>query len=81
MKQVKDIEELKKLALEEEGAEIFIRLNHGLRSSKNITYDDESDTWWIYNGADDTEQRCSTKELGEITNIIEALDKGALWQY
>lgn len=81
MKQIKDIEELKTLAEREEGAEVFIRLNYGLRSSKNITYDRDSDSWWIYNGADDSEQRLNTGQLSEETNIQEALDKGALWLY
>lgn len=79
MRQVKDIEELKTLAVE--GEEFFIKLNYGARSSKNITYDKESDSWEIYNGIDDTFQRLTTKQLKEQTNVIAALEKGALWQY
>ena len=79
MKQVKDIEELKTLAVE--GAEFFIKLNGGMRSSKNITYDKDNDTWEVYNGIDDSLQTCTTAQLAEDTNIIKALDYGALWKY
>ena len=80
MKKIEDLEELKNIC-SRESIDCFIQLNYGLRSSKNISYDRDADTWYIFNEIDDTEQTVSTKDLKEQTNIIEALDKGALYEY
>lgn len=74
---VKDLENLKCLA--EEGNDFYIQLNFGLRSSKHIQYDKERDLWYILNLIDDTEQALHTEELMKGTNLIEALQKGALY--
>lgn len=79
-KKIKDIKQLKKRA-SESPIEIFILLNFGLRSSKNISYNPKDDTWNIYNYIDDTEQTLKTEELATETNIMEALEKKALYQY
>lgn len=81
MKPVKitSLEELKELAVPD--AEFFIMLNFGLRSSKRIEYDDEKDSWWVYNDIDDTEMTLTTEELAKETNIIKALEMGALYLY
>jgi hypothetical protein len=80
MRKISSLEELKKLA-SESTVYAFIHLNYGLKSSKDISYDKESDTWEIYNSIDDVEQTLNTKELGECTNIIKAIENGALYQY
>lgn len=79
-KKIKTLDELKELA-SEGSIEAFIQLSFGLRSSKNLQYEEDIDMWTIYNYIDDTEQHLKTEELNEATNIIEALDKGALYQY
>ena len=80
MKQIKSLEDLKDVC---DGVTVdcFIQLNYGCRSSKNISYDRDADTWYIFHEIDDSEQTVHTKDLKEKTNIIEALDKGALYEY
>lgn len=80
MKKINSLDELKNLS-SGKYLSTFIQLNFGLRSSKDISYDDTKDTWEIYNYIDDTSQYLNTKELGEETNIIKALEKGALYSY
>lgn len=79
-KKIEDIKQLKKKA-SKSPIEVFLLLNFGLRSSKNISYNPEDDTWNVYNYIDDTEQTLKTEELATETNIIEALEKKALYQY
>lgn len=79
-KKIESLEHLKELSAKGP-IETFILLNFGLRSSKNISYNSENDTWYIYNYIDDTEQTLRTEELTSETNIIEALEKKALYQY
>ena len=79
-KKIESLEHLKKLA-SDNPIETFIMLNFGLRSSKNIEYQTEKDMWCVYNYIDDTEQYLKTEELAEETNIIEAIEKKALYQY
>ena len=81
MRKVESLQELKELASQEEGFEGFIWMNFGLRSSKSLRYDEQSDMWNVYNGIDDSEQVLTTKQLGKETNIIDALEKGALYLY
>ena len=80
MKPIKSLEELQSLATNSTVA-AYIRLNGGLRSSKDITYNPETKKWWVYNDIDDTEQTLTTEQLAEETNIIEALTKNALYRY
>ena len=81
-KQIKSLDALKKLASKEGGVEVFIQLNIG-RSFKKIDYNKDTDYWYIFNEIDDTEQELHTKDLAENTNIVEAINKGALfkWRY
>ena len=80
MKKIKDLEELKQLA-SEAIVPAFIHLNYGLRSAKDIKYDADKDIWHVFHYIDDTEQKLTTQQLGEETNIIKALENGALYQY
>jgi hypothetical protein len=80
MKPVKNLGELKEMA-SIQSFEGYILLKFGVRSSKHIEYNPEEDSWYIYNYIDDTEQRVNTKELRKMTNIVEALEKGALFKY
>lgn len=67
------------LAAEKE-VECFIVLNGGLRSSKRITYEDQ--LWNVYNEIDDTEQEGLTDlQLKQDTNIVEAIEQNALYEY
>ncbi len=81
-RKIKDLEELKKLA-SPEALECFISLAGGaVRSSKNIAYCPQDDTFDVFNEIDGSwEESLSEKDLWNLTNIGEALDKGALWSY
>lgn len=78
MRKVKDLKELRKLCRKEDGEDFFISFGIA-RSSKHISYD--GNFWYIYNEIDDSEQTLTTRELKRETNLIEALDKGALYMY
>lgn len=57
----------------------FVQLNFGLRSSKDISFDDNGD-YFIYNLIDDSEE--TIEHDGLMSSFIgEALDKGALYKY
>jgi hypothetical protein len=77
---VKDLEELKVKASDRFIC-IFILLQFGIRSSKDISYSTEKKLWSIYNNIDDTEQVLNDKELEEDTSIIKALNNNALFYY
>lgn len=80
-KRIKNLEQLRELAKEVDGVECYIQLNFGLRSSKQISYNGGDELWTVYNENDDSEQTCTDETLETDTNIIEALDKGALYMY
>lgn len=81
MNPIRDIQELKELA--KQGCECFILLNYGLRSSKNIKWNEEEAKFWIHHEIDDTEEFLTEQELfdEEITSIGKALNKGCLIAY
>lgn len=81
MKPIKDIQELKELA--KKGCECFILLNYGLRSSKNIKWNEEEGKFWIHHEIDDTEEFLTEQELFDesITLIGKALKRGCLIAY
>lgn len=61
------------------GMDAHIRLNFGMRSSKYITYNLDSDKpWCIENEVDDSHQDLTDAELWTHSNIGDALDKGVL---
>ena len=75
--QIKDIEHLKELA--KDGVECCVVLNGGLRSSKHISYHEDSNTFYVINYIDDSEFECTEAELlsFDFCNLGEALQKGS----
>ena len=67
----------------EQGAEFFILLNHGLRSSKDIVWDAEKTRFHIFNHIDQTVQHLTERQLMDesFTNIGYAMTKGALFKH
>ena len=63
------------------GIDCFIALNGGLRSSKNIYWNGKK--YEILNEIDGTIQKLTEKQImdSKFTNIGEALQKQALYQY
>jgi len=85
MKKIKTVAQLKKELKDGDYHEFFISLAGGIvRSSKEVAYCPENNTFQITNCIDDTEQEGITiKELFDkrITNIGEAMRKGAFFAY
>ena len=76
---VKSIEELKTICSDDYFQDFYISLANGmLRSSKEIRYNEEEDTWEIMNGIDGIYLEYSTKQLESYTNITQAIDNGNL---
>jgi hypothetical protein len=78
------ITSMKQLKAEaEQGAEFFILLNHGLRSSKDIVWDAEAKRFRVFNHIDQTEQHLTERQLMDesVTNIGYAMAKGALFKH
>jgi len=67
----------------EQGAEFFILLNHGLRSSKDIVWDGDAKRFHIFNQIDQTEQHLTERQImnQSLTNIGCAMTKGALFKH
>ena len=63
--------------------EFFIQLNFGIRSSKNISYNKDTDTFYILNEIDGTEQELNSQTImdEEYTNIGKAITLGAFYAY
>lgn len=74
------MEQLK--AESEEEAGFFILLNHGLRSSKDIAWDSEAQTFHILNHIDQTKQHLTERQLMDegLTHIGYAMRRGALFK-
>jgi hypothetical protein len=66
----------------EQGAEFFILLNYGLRSSKDIVWDAEAKRFDIFNHIDQTEQHLTERQIMDerLTNIGYAMKRGALFR-
>ena len=79
-RRIKTIEQLKKLAGNDNGLDCFILLNGGLRSSKHIRYYPEDKSFYVLNLIDDSEQELTESQIldREYTNIGVAMEKGAL---
>ena len=81
MIKIENLDMLKEMVAEEGCLDIVIILTGGLRSSKHIDgYDSEDDIWSIFNLIDDSEEDLTSKELWTVSNIGEAIDKGALFR-
>ncbi len=80
-KRILSLEQLK--AESKDGLDCYILLNGYLKSSKNIWYDEETKQFEVINFIDDTEQCLTDKEIMDpkLTNIGEAIKKGALIKY
>jgi len=74
--QIKTIEQLKSVC--DETSEFYVMLNHGLRSSKNLSYD--GDKFYLIHEIDWSEEELNDIELME-TIIGEAITKGAFYSY
>jgi len=79
-KRIRNIEQLKKQAKNENGLDCFILLNGGLRSSKHIRYYPDDNSFYVLNLIDDSEQELTESQIIDkvYTNIGEAMRKGAL---
>lgn len=73
---IKDLDELRQLASQQDGCDCYIKLNFGLRSSKHIDF--RNGKWYILNLIDDSEQVLSDEELTTKSSIMEAINKKAL---
>lgn len=78
-KRVKTLKELKEYCADE-SQDLYILLRFGLRSSKNIQYNTELQSWSIYNCIDDTvSEYANDKELAEHYPLfMEAIELGCL---
>ena len=78
-----DLQERANINLNPNGLECFILLGGGLiKSSKQIWYYPEEDRYDVHNDIDDTDlEEIYLDTLEQETNIIEALNKGALFTY
>ena len=78
---ITSMEQLK--AESEQGAEFFILLNHGLRSSKDIVWYAEARKFHVFNHIDQTEQHLTERQVMDkrLTNIGYAMKKGALFKH
>ncbi len=84
MKRINSIEELKKEASSENGGyvDFFILLNGNARSSKQISYNLETNRFNVVNEIDFSYQdNLSEKQLENKTHIVLAIQNGALFKY
>ena len=77
---ITSLETLRELS-EDNPLDIFLVLNGDVKSSKTITYYPNEEVYEIHNNIDDSDQVCSEKDLNKETNIIIALERGALYHY
>ena len=81
-KRIKSLNDLKKYC-KDKNQELYLLLNFGLRSSKNIIYNSKDKSWSIYNGIDDTYSHY--KNDNELKKgyplFIKAIKKGCLIKY
>lgn len=84
MKRINSVEELKVEASSTNGSysDFFIRLNSYARSSKQISYNPETNRFNIINEIDFSyEWNLSEKQLESRTHIVLAIENGALFKY
>jgi hypothetical protein len=80
MRKIESVSDLKTEALNED-IDCFILLKNGIRSSKTVRYYEDDDEFHIFNCIDGTEQTLNEAEIYSESNIGEAIDKGAFYQY
>lgn len=63
--------------------DFFIQLNFGIRSSKSISYNKDTDTFYILNEIDDTKQELNSQTImdEDYTNIGKAITFGSFYAY
>ena len=63
--------------------DFFIQFNFGIRSSKNISYNKDTDTFYILNEIDDTKQELNSQTImdEDYTNIGKAITFGSFYAY
>ena len=84
MVKVENLEHLKELASKTNGdfVDFHILLGGGLaKSSKRIQYDLQFDEFCIIHEIDESFQELKSNQLDAKTNLIEAIEKKALFQY
>lgn len=80
VKQISSQEELdKRLKETDSTVYCYVRLNYGLKSSKDITLTEEGD-YNVFNGIDNSEEVIKHNELAK-SFIGEAISKGAFYEY
>ena len=63
------------------GGDFFVVLSGFVRSSKTIELNSDN-TWNVFHGISDVwDESLTDKDLEELTNIPEAISKGALFMY
>ena len=79
---VNSLDELKQMC-DGMSKDFFIQLNFGFRSSKNISYNKSTGTFYIFNEIDDTEQELNSKTImdEDYTNIGKAITFGTFYAY
>lgn len=80
---VNSLDELKQMLASGETTEFFIQLNFGIRSSKAISYNEDTDTFYVLNEIDDTEQELNSEQMmdEDYTNIGKAIKFGSFYRY
>ncbi len=80
VKQISSQEELDKRLKETDNTMYcYVRLNYGLKSSKDITLTEEGD-YNVFNGIDNSEEIIKHNDLAK-SFIGEAISKGAFYEY
>lgn len=82
MIKVENIEHLKELASRENGdfVDFCVILSSFTRSGKRIQYSYQFDEFCIIHEIDESYQELATIQLGTETNLMEALEKNALFK-
>ena len=80
---VNSLDELKKMLSDGRTKEFFILLNFGIRSSKSISYNKATDTFYILNEIDNSDQTLNSKQImnKDYTMIGEAIKLGVFYAY
>lgn len=80
MEKITSIDQLNKLIEDEEVVDAFILLNGGFRTSKDISFGEDSNSYCVFNEIDGSDDTYTLEELKQSL-IGEAMSKGALYKY